>query len=180
MYFSSEKIGETLIPVVKATLFSPSTYFAGMPRAQGYRDSLVLLAIYLLVPALLSSLLSGVVTILFILPTTLIFGMLTTWLWAWYLAWAARRFCASTLTTEDAFQILAYSAVPLLFSWIPILGAIGIAWNLYLTWQGLVSYGKVGGGAALLIILAAFLILGLSLMVLFLMLAAIGLQDLSL
>jgi len=105
-----------------------------------------------------------------ILPATLILGLISTWLWAWYLGWASRTFCKVELETPAAFQICTYSAAPLLLSWVPVFGMIAYVWNLYLNWQGLVSHAKVGGGAALMFILVAFVIFGLSLLVLVLLL----------
>lgn len=162
-YFSAENIGETLLPAFKATMVSPNTYFSAMPQARDYRDSLMLLAIYLAIPALMVGLATGVIGIVVILPLSLIFGIAGTWMWAAYLGWAARRFCASDLSTAGAFQICAYSSAPLVFSWIPIIGMVAWLSNLFLNWQGLVSHGRIGAGAALLIILAAFFIMVLSL-----------------
>jgi len=169
-YFSSERVGETLVAATKGILASPAGFFEAMPKATNYRHSLALLCIYLAVPALILSLFSGVVTIIVILPATLILGLISTWLWAWYLGWASRTFCKVELETPAAFQICTYSAAPLLLSWVPVFGMIAYVWNLYLNWQGLVSHAKVGGGAALMFILVAFVIFGLSLLVLVLLL----------
>ena len=147
-YFSSERVGETLVAATKGILGSPAGFFEAMPRVTDYKNSLMLLSVYLVVPALALSLFSGVVTIIFILPVTLIFGILNTWLWAWYLGWASRTFCKVDLGTADAFQICAYGAAPLLLSWVPVFGMIAYVWSLYLNWQGLVSHARVGGGAA--------------------------------
>jgi len=175
-YFSSERIGKTLLPSFKATITSPTPCFENMPVAQDYKNSMLLLVIYLLVPALIASIFSGFITIVFILPTFLLFGITGTWSWAWYLGWAARTFCKSSLTTADAFQICAYGTAPIIFSVIPFLGVITILWNLYLNWQGLVSHAKIGGGSALLIILAAFVILGGSLLLLLILLFYLAAQ----
>jgi len=169
-YFSSTHVGETLAAATRSILASPVRHFDAMPMAGDYRNSLVLLTVYLAVPALILSIFSGIITIIFILPATLIFGILSTWLWAWYLGWAARTFSKAGLETPAAFQICAYSAAPLLLSWVPVFGIIAYAWNLYLNWQGLVSHARVSGGAALMIILAAFVVFGLSLLVLVLLL----------
>ncbi len=161
-YFSAEHIGDTLLPSFKGVMTSPNTYFAGMPETHDYRDSLMLLAIYLAIPALIAGIATGVIGIVFILPASLLFGLIGTWLWAWYLGWAARRFCASELSTADAFQICAYSSAPLIFSWIPVVGMIAWLSNLFLNWQGLVSHARLGAGPALLIILGAFFVMALS------------------
>ncbi len=165
-YFSSQRIGPTLMPAFLGIMTSPSLYFEKMPVARRYKDSLTLLVIYLLVPALVTCIYTGLLAALVILPVLLAFGIAGTWLWAWYLAWASRVFCKRTLSTVDAFQICAYGAAPLVFSWVPLLGVLAYLWNLYLNWQGLISHARVGGGAALLIILASFAILGGSLLVL--------------
>lgn len=175
-YFSSNDIGATLVPACIHVLRSPRTFYMHMPTASDYKDSLVLLAIYLAVPALIISVLSGLIGILVILPVSLILGLAATWLWAAYLAWAVRLFCKVPLSTCNAFQICAYAAAPLLFSWVPLIGVVAYFWNLFLCWQGLVAHAKVGGGAALIIILAAFVILAASLLLLAVLLAYLAQQ----
>ncbi|HCS12805.1 MAG: hypothetical protein COS82_05645 [Zetaproteobacteria bacterium CG06_land_8_20_14_3_00_59_53] len=165
-FFSAEQIGDTLLEAFKGVMTAPNTYFAAMPEARDYRDSLMLLCIYLAIPALVIGILSGVIGTIIILPASLLFGAIGTWMWAIYLGWAARRFCSSELSTVDAFQISAYSSAPLVFSWIPVIGMIAWMSNLYLNWQGLVSHARISAGAALLIILAAFFIMALSFAVL--------------
>ncbi|MDX8392910.1 MAG: YIP1 family protein [Mariprofundaceae bacterium] len=161
-YFSSQRIGNTLTGAFKGIMRAPSEYFTAMPPAYNYRDSFILLLIYLSIPALMVSLFTNLINILLILPLSLFFGIIGTWLWACYLGWAARKFCASTLSTAGAFQICAYSTAPLVLSWIPIFGPIACLWNLYLNWQGMISHARLGGGSALLIIIGAFVISGLS------------------
>jgi len=165
-YFSAQRIGDTLSGAFKGIMRLPSDYFAAMPPAHGYRDSMMLLSIYLAVPALMASLFTGLISVFIILPVSLLFGIIGTWMWAWYLSWAARSFCNSTLSISEAFQICAYSSAPLVFSWIPILGMLAWMWNLYLNWQGLISHARLGGGSALLIIIGAFVVMGLSFAVL--------------
>ncbi|MDQ6972395.1 MAG: YIP1 family protein [Mariprofundaceae bacterium] len=165
-FFSSDHIGDTLLAAFKGVMISPPEYFSAMPQAHAYRNSLTLLLIYLSIPALMAGMLTGVVTLVFILPLSLLFGLIGTWFWAAYLGWAARRFCASELSTEDAFQICAYSSAPLVFSWIPIIGLLAWLSNIYLNWQGLVSHARIGAGAALLIILGAYFMMFLSLIAL--------------
>jgi len=165
-YFSSDHIRATLLPSFKATMTAPTPCFEHMPIALNYKNSIALLIIYLMIPAFAMSIFSGGITIFLILPVFLLFGIVGTWSWACYLAWAARTFCKSSLTTADAFQICAYGVAPVVFSMVPIVGMITTLWSLYLNWQGLVSHAKIGGGSALLIILASFVVLGLSLLLL--------------
>jgi len=175
-YFSAERIGDTLLPAFKGVMGSPNEFFTAMPEARDYRDSFMLLCIFLSIPALMASIATGVITIIFILPISLMFGLIGTWMWAWYLGWAARRFCSSELSTVGAFQICAYSSAPMVFSWIPLIGLLGWLWNLYLNWQGLVSHGRIGAGPALLIILGAFFVMMLSLITLAALLLYAGSQ----
>lgn len=175
-YFSAASIGDTLFPAFKGVLGSPNDFFTAMPEARDYRDSFMLLCIFLSIPALVASIATGVISIIFILPISLTFGLISTWLWAWYLGWAARRFSGSNLSTVGAFQICAYSSAPLVFSWIPLIGLFGWFWNLYLTWQGLVSHARVGAGPSLLIILGAFFVMMVSLITLAALLLYAGSQ----
>jgi len=170
-YFSAHNIGATLIDAFRGVMRMPTDYFAAMPESNDYRDSSMLLLIYLSIPALMVSLATGIISIVIILPVFLIVGFVSTWMWASYLGWAARYFCGASLSTRDAFQICAYGTAPLVFSWIPILGLVAWLWNLYLNWQGLISHGRLGGGSALLIIIGAFVMMGLSLLVLVALLA---------
>lgn len=165
-FFSAEQTGNTLLEAFKGVMTSPNTYFADMPEARDYRDSLMLLGIYLAIPSLAAGIFSGVIGAILILPISLALGLLATWMWAAYLGWAARRFCGAGLSTVDAFQICAYSSAPLVFSWIPVIGLLAWLSNLYLNWQGLVSHARIGAGAALLIILGAYFIMLLSLVAL--------------
>ncbi len=155
---------------------SPTPCFENMPVARSYKNSMILLVIYLLVPALVVSISSGLMTIIFLLPAFLLFGIAGTWSWAWYLGWAARTFCKSSLTTTDAFQICAYGAAPVVFSAITFVGLITTLWSLYLNWQGLVSHARIGGGSALLIILASFVVTGVSLLLLVVLLFQLATQ----
>ncbi|MDX8411827.1 MAG: YIP1 family protein [Mariprofundaceae bacterium] len=166
VYFDSNRIGDTLAMTIKHVITAPRDFFADLPPSDAYRDSLLFLTIVLVVLALGFSLMSGLMLLPLIVPFTLVFGLITTWLWAWYLSWACRVFCKLQLSTANAFQICAYGAVPMMFSWLPIFGVLASLWNLYLNWQGLVSHAKVGGGSALLIIFLPLVILGLSMAVL--------------
>ncbi len=177
IHFSSNRIGDTLPKAFVQTLTRPAAWFEAMPKAESYRDSAVLLAIYILAPALVASILTGFVTIIVILPLSLLFGFVATWMWAGYLAWASRTFCKTDMTTVDAFQICAAASAPQVFSAIPMLAPVATLWNLYLNWQGLVSHGKVSGGCALLIILAAFVILGGTLLILFVLILQLAHQS---
>lgn len=166
VYFDSDRIGDTLVSSVKYIITAPQGFFADMPPADAYRNSLTFLTIVLVVLAIGLSLMSGLVLLPVIFPVAIVLGLITTWMWAWYLGWACRVFCKTQLSTINAFQICAYGSVPLVFSWLPIIGMLSSLWNLYLNWQGLVSHARVGGGSALLIILGPLIVMGISMAIL--------------
>lgn len=166
VYFNSSHIDETLVGSVKQVVISPQGFFSGMPKTETYRDSLVFLAIVLVVLAIGISLVTSLAALPVMLATALALGIVTTWLWAWYLGWACRVFCRVQLSTANAFQICAYSSVPLVFSWLPHVGILASLWNLYLNWQGLVSHARVRGGSALMVILVPMVVLAISMAIL--------------
>jgi hypothetical protein len=165
-YFSSNRITETLLPAIKSVITEPRLFFEEMQATTSYRDSLILMSLIMLVPSLIISLPTGIFALL-VIPFFLGLMLVCTWLWAWYLSWAVRVFSKSQLSTAAAFQICAYSAVPQLLSWVPGVNIFTSLWNLYLTWQGLVSHAKVGSGKALLILVIPMILFVMSLVVLF-------------
>jgi len=165
-YFSADRIVETLPAAIREVLISPKPYFEQMPPIEGFRDNLVMLGIILLPSSLIMVFPAGVMAILF-LPLALSLMLVTTWLWARYLSWAVRAFTTERLDTASAFQICAYSSVPMLFSWLPVLNVLMSLWNMYLTWRGLVSHARLKGSNALLILLVPLVIFTASLFVLF-------------
>ena len=176
LYFSADDIGASLPAAFKGVMRAPTDYFAAMPPASGYRNSMILLLIYLSIPVIVGGTAIGILNMLLILPLFLAIGAAGTWMWAWYLGWAARVFCHAQLSTRDAFKICAYGSAPLIFSWIPVLGPLAWFWNLYLNWQGMVSHARLGGGSALLIILGAFVVMAASLTALAVLLIYVNLD----
>lgn len=165
-YFSKDKVSEAVASIFFAALFRPRIMFEDLPRAQGYRESAWLMALYMSLPLLMASMLTGIITVIVILPIGLAIGIGTSWLWAWYLAAATRACTGKQILTEDAFHILAYSAPPLAVAWGPYLGPAMALWNLWLNWRGLVSHAHTGKLAALGIIVAGIIFLALIMAVL--------------
>jgi len=175
-YFDSNRISGTLGASAKSVLIAPQAFFSDMPSTDGYRNSLVFLTIVFVVLSLGISMMTSLVLLPAILPVALLFGFIATWMWAWYLGWACRVFCKAELSTQNAFQLCAYSSIPLVFGLLPVAGVIASLWNLYLNWQGLVSYARIGGGSAMLIIVLPLIVLGISMAVLVVLLGILMVQ----
>jgi|GEM_PF-3328328 len=159
-YFSRPKAGEAMISIFAAALAHPTRLFAQMPaEVLAPRDSANLYGRYLILPSMMLSMVTGIFTAIVIIPVSLAIGLGTSWLWAGYLSWAARRFAGNDMTQAKAFQILAYSGPPLAIAWGPYLGLPMAIWHLFISWRGLVSFGGLGKGAALLIELVGILLL---------------------
>jgi len=155
-YVTRNNLSEAIISILFAAISSPKRMFEELPRASGYRDSMRLMAAYISLPLLMASMMTGLITAIAILPVGLAVGVGTSWLWAAWLGWASRR-TGHDVSTQDAFQVLAYSAPPLAIAWGPYLGPAMAVWNLWLNWRGLVSHCKLGGWTATLVILAGIL-----------------------
>ncbi|MDQ7011388.1 MAG: hypothetical protein Q9M29_06160 [Mariprofundaceae bacterium] len=153
-YYRKDNPGDAVFSVFIAALFRPGRLFVDMPRATGFRDSTRLMAMYMSLPLLMASMLTGIISAVVIVPVGLAVGLGTSWLWAVWLAWAARTFTCTPLSTADTFQICAYSTPPLAIAWGPYLGPLMALWNLFLNWRGLVVHGGMGRISALGIIIA--------------------------
>ena len=160
-YFDRLKTSETIVSCFFAALTSPLKMFRHLPAPQGYKNSLILMAWFMVIPSIMLSIITGIITAIVIIPVSLFFGLGTTWLWSVYLAWASRHFTGSKLSTEEIFQICAYSAAPLAVAWGEYMATAVSLWNLILVWLGLVYYGKIGMGKAAFIMLAGIAALAL-------------------
>jgi hypothetical protein len=155
IYFSTADPIASLAGAIRDVLTRPTAFFRQMPADGSYWDSSMLLLVVLVAPLMLGVLLSrDFIPHIPVLLTiaTMPFALASAWLWAGYLAWAARRFSHTSLNTRQAFQLYAYSNVPSLFSWLPGVNVITGLWSLYLQWKGLTAYAGVGGGRALMIL----------------------------
>lgn len=165
MYFSGNAPLKSLLPAVRGIVLAPGAFFAGMPRAIYYRDALFFVSVVIFGCSFLSVPFYSML-FLFLLPATWGLGLIGMWLWSRYLSWAVKGFTDARLSPANAFQLSAYAALPMLLAAIPYLGWIALLWNLYLLWQGLVSFCRLRAGVAAAIVLLPVLILGLSLVAL--------------
>jgi len=157
-YFSGNKPIETLLPTVKALITSPRTFFENMPRAIYFKDAMFFVSIVIFTLSFVSMPFYSVL-FLFMLPVTWGLGLISLWLWSKYMSWAVRAFTDQKLSAANAFQISGYASLPMALCTIPYVGGIVGLWNLYLMWVGLVSYSKVGKGAAAAILIVPVVLL---------------------
>jgi len=115
VYFDSNKPIESFAAAVRDVVIAPSAFFEHMPKTESYASAIYFLTISLAVPLLIGALMTLGFS-LFLAPIIWVVMLLATWLWAWYLAWAARVFGKKELSTIDAFQISAYVNVPMLLA----------------------------------------------------------------
>lgn len=164
-YFSTDDPVTSMVGAIRDVITTPGDFFANMPADKGYGNSIIFLTVTLLIPFLIILAPTGGMGML-ILPVAVIFMLLMTWLWAWYLGWAVRRFCHGDLSTADAFQICAYSNVPNLLAWIPILNILASFWTLFLEWRGLVSFARIRSGQAIAVLLVPLVVILISVAIL--------------
>ncbi len=160
-YFSSQAPMRSLWPAVRGIIFAPQGFFAGLPRAIYYRDALFFASIVIFAMSFLSIPFHSML-LLFLLPATWGLGLIGLWLWSRYLRWAVRGFADVRLSKANAFQLCAYATLPMALAAIPYLGGIALLWNIYLLWQGLVSYARVKAGVAAAIVLLPMVLLALT------------------
>ncbi|GAV20744.1 hypothetical protein MMIC_P1717 [Mariprofundus micogutta] len=179
-YYNPQKKAESLFSIFLVGLFFPRRMFTGLPQAEGFKDSAVLLACYLAVPSILmtttfgavaSSLAPnffvGVLIFISILPISLAIGVSSSWLWAKYLSWTLSRLSGRVISTESVFQVCAYSGPPFVIAWGPYLGPVMALWNLLLNWKGLKHHCGVGYGLSFLAMFSGITLLALIMLVIF-------------
>ncbi|MDX8394556.1 MAG: YIP1 family protein [Mariprofundales bacterium] len=161
MYFSRKNIRSSTWSALRETLLRPQQYFINMPITTNYFDSLLLLTIIYLVPILILDLsLISYFTLAFTLELAselvlilLCLGVLFTWIWSAYFAWASRVFCKKHIPRAEMFQIISYSNMPNALAWIPLFVPLAWLWFLYLSWHGLVHRYQITSEAATLMVI---------------------------
>jgi hypothetical protein len=177
-YFDGDKPIESFAAAVRDVVTAPGLFFEQMPKAEAYGPAVYFLTLTLAVPLLIGAMMTLGFS-LFLAPVMWLFALAATWLWAWYLGWAARVFGKRELSTPDAFQICAYANVPILLAWVPVLNVVLGLWSLVLEWFGLTRYAGVSSGVALLILLVPMIILMLSMTALIVLVAVLASQNAS-
>ena len=161
MYFDRRNWVDSYIGSLRSLLMHPGSFYAGLPEAHDYVNSLWFLIITVSVPTLVIA--AGTLGVsLFLAPMFWLFVVMGTWLWAVYLRWVLRVFAKKEVRTAHAFEICAYANAPLLLAWVPLVNAVVGIWSFVLMWLGLTRNLGLGSGMALAILLVPFLIMTLS------------------
>ena len=160
-YFESNRPVETLLPTIKALVKSPRVFFANVPLAYYHRDGMFFASIVIFAMTFISMPFYGVL-FLFLFPITWGVALVSLRLWAAYLAWSVRVFGKKKLSSKQAFQLSAYTTLPMVFALVPVLGLIASLWNLYLLWIALSAYCKLSSGTAFAVIFVPVIVLLLS------------------
>ncbi len=176
VYFDSDRPIESFAGAVRDVIIGPGVFFEQMPKAGTYVPAIYFLTLTLAVPLLIGAMMTLGFS-LFLAPLVWLVLLAATWLWAWYLAWAARVFGKKDLATINAFQISVYANVPILLAWVPVVNVITGLWSLVLEWFGLTRFAGVSSGMALLILIVPMVLMMLSVILLVVLLAVFASQN---
>jgi len=146
IYFEGNRPGQTLLPAIKALLARPADFFAGMPFAVFYGNSIFLASIIIFILTFLAAPFYSL-GVLFMLPATWGIVLIGMWVLAAYMRRAV-KVAGGHLTTANAFQLSAYAFTPMMLAGLSWLGAVAFGWSMYLLWQGLVTYCRLKSGHA--------------------------------
>jgi len=156
-YFQSSRPAPTFLSALKAVLTKPSEFFAGMPFAVFYGNSLFFASIVIFGMIFLSVPFYSL-GMLFMVPFvwgTILIGM---WSLSAYMRWAVKAFAGARLSAANAFQISAYAFAPMLFVGFSWAGIAAFLWNVYLLWVGLTTYCRISGGRAVAVMIVPLVV----------------------
>jgi len=139
-YFTLASATSSFFGSIGAVAVRPKSFFENMKGADSYRDSLIFLFLILLVPTLIDSYLISQEKMHTIFPALEGLGLLLGWFWAGYLYWCVKLFTKNEMEHTTAFQLAAYSSVPLLLDFSAWLIVPAYIWQLVITWKGLVNH----------------------------------------
>jgi len=121
-YFEKNSPMQTFFPALRNILISPKTFFAELPPAAFYSNSIFFVSVLVFISSFI-----GVpfysMTLLFLLPVSWALTLIGLKFWASYLSWAVKFFAKAKLTAPNAFHLSAYAAAPLMLSTLPVIGA---------------------------------------------------------
>jgi len=147
-YFKTNSITPSLIASLGTVAFRPRTFFEKLEHTEEYRNSVIFLSLILFIPALAESYTISQEKMASILPALEGLGLLLAWFWAGYLYWCIRLFTKHELEHASAFQLAAYSNVPLLLDFTPLMIVPAFIWQLFITWRGLVHHVGIPANTA--------------------------------
>jgi len=176
-YFTLASATSSFLGSIGSVAVRPKSFFANMKGADGYRDSVIFLILILLVPTLIDGYMISQEKMHTIVPFLEGVGLLLGWLWAGYIYWSVKLFTKNELEHTTAFQLSAYSSVPLLLDFSVWMIIPAYLWQLYITWKGLVVHVGVPGGSATAIMVVPVIMVA-SAVIAFIMMAALSGIDL--
>jgi len=147
-YFTTEAIGSSLFSSIGSVALKPKAFFEGLDQTDGYRNSMVFLLLLLAVPAFVDSYQIDSEHLAIMFPVMEGIGLLLVWLWAGYIYWCIKLFTDHELDHASAFQLAAYSSIPLLLDVAPILFVPAFIWQLYLIRRGLILHAGIERSSA--------------------------------
>jgi len=159
-YFESNRPWKTVFPAMKDLITRPAQFFAGMPFAVFYGNSLFFVSIIIFILTFVAVPFYSL-GMLFMLPFTwgsILIGM---WMLAAFISWGVKAFGGARLTPANAFQLSAYAFAPMMFVGLSWAGAIAFLWSMYLLWLGLASHCRISGGRAVAVIIVPLLIVAM-------------------
>lgn len=176
-YFTLASATRSFFGSIGAVAVKPKSFFAQMKSAESYRDSVIFLMLILLIPTLIDSYLISQEKMHTIFPVLEGIGLLLGWFWAGYIYWCVKLFTKNEIEHTAAFQLAAYSSVPLLLDFSAWLIVPAYIWQLVITWKGLVNYVGLPHGMASWFMIVPVIMLA-SAIIAFIMMAALSGIDL--
>ncbi len=159
-YFEANRPAQTLISTLRTLFSQPRDFFAAMPVAIFYRNSVFFVSIIVFGLSFLAIPFYGM-TMLFMFPATWGLVLIGLRFLSAYLRWAVKTFAKARLSSMNAFQLIGYAFLPMLFSTLSWFGVVALLWSVYLLWLGLVAHCKVKAGTALTIVAVPVFMLAL-------------------
>lgn len=172
-YFTPSSFAPSLFDSLGAVSLRPKTFFEQMEHSDSYRNSIIFLLVILFIPSLIDSYQISQDKMASIFPAMEGVGLLMAWMWAGYIYWSIRLFTNHQVEHTDAFQISAYSTVPMLLDFSALLIVPAFFWQLFITWRGLVSYVGIPSNHAIWM-MAIPVIMLLAAILAFIMMAAMS------
>ena len=173
---TTEASSPNLLTSIGSVIFRPRKFFEGLEKTDSYRNSIILVLLILFIPSLIDSYRINEDKMSSILPAMEGAGLLLVWLWAGYLFWSVHLFTNYEMDHASAFQLAAYSSVPVLldFSWFLVVPAI--IWQFFISWQGLVHHAGIERGNATAIMIVPVVLMIAAFVAFIMLMALMGLD----
>ena len=142
-YFHISSLVPSFLGSIRTVSLRPKSFFKEMKSTESYTNSVIFLLLILLLPSLIDSYAISQDKMASIFPALEGVGLLLCWLWAGYIYWTIRLFTDQELEHCDAFQIAAYSSVPILLDFSAWFIVPAYFWQLFITWKGMVNFAGV-------------------------------------